>query len=1064
YGSGDGQFSYPQGIAVDSSGNVYVADTNNNRIEKFDSSGTYVTKWGSYGSGDGQFQYPQGVAVDSSGNVYVLDSSNNRIQKFDSSGTYVTKWGSYGSGDGQFRYPQVIAVDSSGNVYVEDYNNRIQKFDSSGTYVTQWGSDGSGDGQFSYPQGIAVDSSGNVYVADTNNNRIEKFDSSGTYVTKWGSYGSSFIDPSFSATDSSGNVYVADTRNNRIEKFDSSGTYVTKWGSYGSGDGQFQNPQGIAVDSSGNVYVVDSDNNRIEKFDSSGTYVTKWGSNGSGDGQFQYPQGIAVDSSGNVYVADCNNNRIEKFDSNGTYVTKWGSNGSGDGQFQYPQGIAVDSSENVYVADSDNDRIQKFDSNGAYLTQWGSNGSGDGQFQYPQGIAVDSSENVYVADSDNDRIQKFDSNGAYLTQWGSNGSGDGQFQYPQGIAVDSSENVYVADSDNDRIQKFDSNGAYLTQWGSSNPGDVQFVYPYGVTVDSSGNMYVLDENYDTEDDQIRKFSPNNNAPVTGLTLSAGTLSPSFTSNITSYTASVATSVDTVTVTPMLGDPTATVNVSVASGTVTSTVNNNVTSYSVPLNVGANPIQIVVTALDGTSKTYTVTVTRGEPAASSNADLSGLTLSSGTLSPVFASGTTTYTSSVANGVSSLIATANVYDSNATMTVNGAAVASGQASGAINLSVGSNPITIVVTAQNGTSKTYTVTVTRAQAPSSGGGGGGGGSITPPTPSNDKVTSTDGKLTLPIGKTGKVSLGDAVTITIPADAAGKELKLTIEKLSDTQKLLTKKDVLASPIYEILKNFSENFSKPVTLTLSFDPASLKSNQKASVFYYDEAKKSWIEVGGKVNGNHVTVEVNHFTKYAVFAVGQAADMPITDHPTDTKTEVNFSDISRHWAEANIKQAVSSGIVSGYPDGTFKPNSTVTRAEFAVMLMNTLKPQGEGAALTFTDTAKISVWAQKAVAQAVHAGIINGYEDGTFRPDAEITRPEMAAMIANALGQSIKEDTATGFADDKDIPAWAKGAVAAMKKLGIIEGKGTNEFAPGDKTTRAEAVTVLLKMLAHKSK
>ncbi|SDO16706.1 S-layer homology domain-containing protein [Paenibacillus sp. yr247] len=438
--------------------------------------------------------------------------------------------------------------------------------------------------------------------------------------------------------------------------------------------------------------------------------------------------------------------------------------------------------------------------------------------------------------------------------------------------------------------------------------------------------------------------------------------------------------------------------------------------------------------------------------SSNADLRALTLSSGTLTPAFSSGKFSYKASVANGVSSITVTAGVSDSNATMAVNGAVVASGHPSGAINLNVGINLINIVVTAQNGTSNnTYTVTVTRD---SQAGCSSCGGPLTPP--SDDKVTSTDGKLTLPAGKTGEVSLGDTVTISIPADASGKELKLTIEKLLDTQKLLTNKDVLASPVFEILKNFSENFSKPVTLTFAFDPNSLKGNQKPSVFYYDEAKKEWVEVGGKVNGDRITVDVNHFTKYAVFAIDQAA--------TETKPAITFSDISGHWAEANIKQAVSSGIVSGYPDGAFKPDSTVTRAEFAVMLMNALKPQGDGTSLTFTDKAKIGAWAQKSVVEAVYAGIITGYEDSTFRPDAEITRPEMATMIAKALGQSIEEKTATGFADDKDIPDWAKGAVAAMKKLGIIEGKGANEFAPGDKTTRAEAVTVLLKMLTHKGK
>jgi hypothetical protein len=195
-----------------------------------------------------------------------------------------------------------------------------------------------------------------------------------------------------------------------------------------------------------------------------------------------------------------------------------------------------------------------------------------------------------------------------------------------------------------------------------------------------------------------------------------------------------------------------------------------------------------------------------------------------------------------------------------------------------------------------------------------------------------------------------------------------------------------------------------------------------------------------------------------------SADTPIIAPPTDSVTEVNFSDISGHWAEAGIKQAVSGGIVKGYTDGTFKPNHTVTRSEFAVMLMNTLKPQGAGAELTFTDTAKIGTWAQKAVAQAVQAGIIKGYADGSFRPDATIIRTEMAAMNANALSLTAQSNTETGFADDKDIPAWAKDAVAAIKKLGIVTGKGINEFAPNANTTRAEAVTVLLKMLAQKSK
>jgi hypothetical protein len=132
------------------------------------------------------------------------------------------------------------------------------------------------------------------------------------------------------------------------------------------------------------------------------------------------------------------------------------------------------------------------------------------------------------------------------------------------------------------------------------------------------------------------------------------------------------------------------------------------------------------------------------------------------------------------------------------------------------------------------------------------------------------------------------------------------------------------------------------------------------------------------------------------------------------------------------------------------------------MLMNTLKPQGEVTALTFTDTAKIGAWAQKAVAQAVQASIIHGYEDGSFRPDKEITPAEMVVKLTGALGLSNKANAATGFADDEDIPAWAKAGIAYVKQAGIVQGKGDNKFAPQDHATRAEAVTVLLKMLAQK--
>jgi len=273
-GSGDGQFHYPIGVAVDTAGNVYVADTGNYRIQKFSPTGTFITKWGSVGSGVGQFNVPHGIAVDSIGNVYITDANNHRIQKFNSTGSFITKWGEGpGSGDGQFNVPYGVAVDSAGNVYVADsFNHRIQKFNSTGSFITKWGEGpGSGDGQFNVPYGVAVDSAGNVYVADAGNRRIQKFNSAGSFITKWGE-------------------------------------------GPGSDDGQFSDPYGVATDNAGNVYVADAGNRRIQKFNSAGSFITKWGEGpGSDDGQFDYPECVAVDSEGNVYVGDYYNHRIQKF-------------------------------------------------------------------------------------------------------------------------------------------------------------------------------------------------------------------------------------------------------------------------------------------------------------------------------------------------------------------------------------------------------------------------------------------------------------------------------------------------------------------------------------------------------------------------------------------------------------------------------------------------------------------------------------------------------------------------------------------------------------------------------
>lgn len=538
-----------------------------------------------------------------------------------------------------------------------------------------------------------------------------------------------------------------------------------------------------------------------------------------------------------------------------------------------------------------------------------------------------------------------------------------------------------------------------------------------------------------------------------------------------YSAIVANSITAVTVTPTLDEPNATVTMSVYSPSganvlAAAHLSSVQASVPIPLAVGVTQVQLNVTAQDTVTKTvYALTVTR-QP--SSNASLRELSLKDGSgaatsYAPSFSGSITVYTATVASSVTAVTVTPATAEPNATVKVNGTIVASGQASAPVNLSIGPNTITVEVTAQDGTTKnTYTLTVTRNQAPS----------VPVSTSSSDStetmpgttrsvgtdqgttVVSTDGKLTVPAGGSGQTKLGDELSIIIPPGATDKELRITSEKVLDTSKLAANSGTLVSSVFEILKNFSDNFTKAVTLIFKIDRSKLTNNETPAVFYYDEQNKSWVLIGGKAAGDEITVEVNHFTKFAVFGVAKDGAAVST---------AMLSDIKGHWAEEAIQQAVRKGIVSGYPDDTFRPDAPVTRAEFTVLLARALNLTGGGAALSFRDKDAIGEWVQAAVAQAVQAGLIHGYEDNSFRPDARISRAEMAQMLAAAAKQSPGSKytgvAATAFVDDVDIPAWAKDSVAAMAKLGVLQGRDGNRFAPGEKLTRAEAVTVLLNLL-----
>ena len=365
----------PQGVAIDAAGNIYIADVRNNRIRKVDASGviTTVAGIGTTGySGDGgpatsaNLGSTRGVALDASGNIYIADTSNNRIRKVDASGVITTVAGNgipgY-SGDGGpatmagLNDPNGVAVDSSNNIYIADISdNRIRKVDASGIITTVAGNGAagySGDGgsalaaSLNNPNGVSVDASGNIYIADTSNNCIRMVDTLGVITT----LAAGLHGPTGVAVDGSGNIYIADSSSNVIRILDISGIITTVAGngfSGFSGDGgpataaRLNRPSGVAVDAFGNIYIVDYSNQRIRKVDAAGIITTVAGTGTvgyTGDGgpatsasiSLVGPpagRGVAVDVYGSLYIADSGNHRVRMVGGTFTVTPSAGANGS----------------------------------------------------------------------------------------------------------------------------------------------------------------------------------------------------------------------------------------------------------------------------------------------------------------------------------------------------------------------------------------------------------------------------------------------------------------------------------------------------------------------------------------------------------------------------------------------------------------------------------------------------------------------------------------------------------------------------------------------------------------
>jgi sugar lactone lactonase YvrE len=598
------QLNYPMGIAADASGNLFIADYNNHRIRKVTPEGSIstVAGGGTQGfSGDGgaavsaELNYPAGVALDSAGNLFIADSYNYRIRKVTPGGLIKTVAGNGTAGfsgdyedsnsktatSAQLNAPTCVVIDAAGNLFIADTLNRRIREVTTDEYIHTVAGNGSqgfsGDGgkatsaELSYPVGLALDGAGNLFIADSYNYRIRKMTPDGVISTvagngtpglsgDGGAATSAQLDwPSGLTVDTADNLFIADYVNRRVRKVAPSGviTTVAGNGTQGfSGDGgqaasaRFHLPTAVAVDSMGNLFIADSSNSRVRKVTPGGVISTVAG-NGtpgfSGDGgqatsaQLGEPVGVAMDNGGNLLIADYINHLVLKVTPTGVISTIAGNGTpglSGDGgpatsaQLNGPWSVAVDAAGNVFIADLVNHRIRKVTVGGVISTVAGTGTmgfSGDGGqatsalLDCPAGVAVDAAGNLFIVDYGNNRVRKVTPGGIISTVAGiglAGFRGDGgpatlaQIYGPSSLAIDAAGNLFITDHNNNRIRRITPQGVISTVAGNGTPGfsgdgglatSAQLNFPMGIAIDATGNMFVAD--YDNN--RIRKVTSQN---------------------------------------------------------------------------------------------------------------------------------------------------------------------------------------------------------------------------------------------------------------------------------------------------------------------------------------------------------------------------------------------------------------------------------------------------------------------------------------------------------------------------------------------------------------------------
>lgn len=581
-GSADGtggaaRFLTPGGVAVGRGDQLWIADTGNHTIRRAAPTAEVITiagAAGAAGSTDGEaaaarFYSPFDLAVDTQGNVFVADTENHSIRRIDTTSLQVTTFvglsGTLGSTDGtggnaRFAYPTGLAFDRAGNLYVADNGNHtIRKVTPEGVVTTLAGAvgvsgwvDGPGaQARFQVPYDVAVGPGGVVYVVDSYNQVLRAISPEGVVSTMAGSPGklggsdgsgteARFQYPSAATVDPTGTVWIADYGNQAIRRLALDGQVTTVAGAAASpgaedgalGNARFSFPADVTIGPDGSLFVVEVGNQTVRRISPTGTVSTfagAAGQSGTVDGvgaeaRFFNPQGVAADLDGNLYVTDSFNHTIRRISALGAVTTVAGAPGTAgfaDGtgsaaRFYSPIGIVVEAGGTLYVADTWNHVIRRMTSEGTVQTiagQAGASGSQDGvgsaaRFNYPAGLALDTGGNLYVVDNGNHVIRKITPDRVVTTVAGGSGQSGGEdgvgtaarFNRPYGVAVDPAGNLFIGDTGNHAVRRIDPQGVVTTLGGlagvrgggSGTGAEARFSSPEGLAVDAAGTLYVTD--------------------------------------------------------------------------------------------------------------------------------------------------------------------------------------------------------------------------------------------------------------------------------------------------------------------------------------------------------------------------------------------------------------------------------------------------------------------------------------------------------------------------------------------------------------------------------------------